>query len=436
MNRHMLACALVASIAIASSLSAAPTQSANDEWEKSPDRSTANALADSVGINVHLHYTDSTYVREYARFRTLLLASGIRHIRDGLIDTTWQPYYDRLRELGRDGIFSDLISSVQQSPEMIAAYSQRVPGSIESIEGPNEPDLQRASTSASDVTTFMRKLHATLRRSASVPIIAPSLTSEAAHVDVGDISSDVDRGNMHDYFGGRNPGTPGWGDTDLFGRYGSLAYNLALAHRVAGSKPVIATETGYTDDSQSPTSVPDAIAARYVIRTIFEHWNAGVERTYFYEFLDSGTQSDSGFGFVDVAMKPKPAYLAVKSLLNYLRAPETAMPLALHYRLRDGHDVHQTIVRRGNGVWVFALWLEVTDWDPRSKLLVEVDPREVLLRFKERPSGIRVATFIEPGALGAWQDRGARSSITLKIGSAVTLVEVLPARHRARAARG
>ena len=52
----------------------------------------ADAFVNSVGVNVHLHYTDTSYAK-FDAVEEAVRDLGVRHIRDGLIDTTWTPYY-------------------------------------------------------------------------------------------------------------------------------------------------------------------------------------------------------------------------------------------------------------------------------------------------------------------------------------------------------
>src|SRR5215469_10736772 len=64
---------------------------------------SADAFVDSVGLNIHLHDGDTSY-GNFPEIEKALRELGIRHVRDGLIDTQWTPYYDRMNILGRDGI--------------------------------------------------------------------------------------------------------------------------------------------------------------------------------------------------------------------------------------------------------------------------------------------------------------------------------------------
>lgn len=58
----------------------------------------------------------------------------------GLWITTWTAYYDRLNQLGRDGLKATLITSPNESPALLTAYPAQVPDSFEAYETPNEYD--------------------------------------------------------------------------------------------------------------------------------------------------------------------------------------------------------------------------------------------------------------------------------------------------------
>ena len=64
----------------------------------------ADDFVDSVGVNIHLHYDHTIYKEQFPLIKTRLIELGVRHVRDGLIDTAWQGYYDRHNALGQAGI--------------------------------------------------------------------------------------------------------------------------------------------------------------------------------------------------------------------------------------------------------------------------------------------------------------------------------------------
>ena len=90
---------------------------------------------------------------------------------------------------------------------------------------------------------------------------------------------------MHNYFGGHNPGTPGWGD----GGYGSIAYNINNSQTAWPAKPIWTTETGYITDKDNPQGIPELVEGKYAPRMILEQALHGVGRTYIYELIDEGS---------------------------------------------------------------------------------------------------------------------------------------------------
>ena len=118
--------------------------------------------------------------------------------------------------------------------------------------------------------------------------------------------------NMHNYFGGHNPGTPGWGD----GGYGSIAYNINNNQTAWPARPIWTTETGYITDTNNPQGIPELVEGKYAPRVILEQALHGVGRTYIYELIDEGSAiaGDSGhFGLARMDGSPKPAFTALKN---------------------------------------------------------------------------------------------------------------------------
>ena len=77
MNRVLVVCSLLIVFLLAGSPLA-----------QGPVAVPADRLADSVGVNVHLHHTDTGY-GDFELIKWLLAQLGVGHVRDGLIDTAW-----------------------------------------------------------------------------------------------------------------------------------------------------------------------------------------------------------------------------------------------------------------------------------------------------------------------------------------------------------
>ncbi len=228
----------------------------------------ADAFVDSVGVNVHLHYEHTPYKEQYELVKSRLLELGVRHVRDGLIDTDWQGYYDRHNELGDAGIRGTFITSFDQSLALLASYPSRVIRSFEAYEAPNEPDKSNDPQWVHRLWQAMLRL-GELKTIASVSqfqVLGPSLTHESSYRAVGDVSPYFDAGNLHNYLAGRHPGTSGWGA----GGFGSIAWNLQLIGPYSGGKPIVTTEIGYQDAPGLPDRVPADVVGRYLPRLLIE----------------------------------------------------------------------------------------------------------------------------------------------------------------------
>ena len=58
----------------------------------------ADCFVDTIGVNVHLHYTDTVYW-DFLKLKTAIKKLGVRHIRDGLVYDGHPEYYQRHRQL-------------------------------------------------------------------------------------------------------------------------------------------------------------------------------------------------------------------------------------------------------------------------------------------------------------------------------------------------
>lgn len=84
-----------------------------------PVRATpADAFVDSTGVNIHLHYNDTIY-GDFSKVKAALKEVGVRHVRDGLVDSTWQPYFERINELAAAGVRFTFITSVGRQAECL-----------------------------------------------------------------------------------------------------------------------------------------------------------------------------------------------------------------------------------------------------------------------------------------------------------------------------
>jgi hypothetical protein len=365
----------------------------------------ADSFVDAVGVNIHLHYDGTPYRTQFPLIKERLRELAVRHIRDGLIDTTWQGYYDRLNELGDMGIKSTLIVTPEQSTDVWIQYPRRVSRTFAAYEGPNEYDRSGKSNWAQIVRATMTRLGG-LRGVAGLenyPIYGPSLTSAAAFTALGDISATFDYVTMHNYFAGRHPSTGGWGANG----YGSIRWNLELAGRYGGGKPAVTTETGYQDVSTAVDFVPREVAGNYLPKLLLEQYRAGVTRTFLYELCDF--PGSGGYGLLDDRAMPKPGFHAVKGLLTLLADPGPAFtPAGLSYSvIGDTGGIRHMLFQKRDGTYYLALWQSGEVWDPITRTLVTAPraeiavtlsfpgPMRIIRRHQWQPDGMVVAENLQ-----------------------------------------
>jgi len=390
-----------------------------------PERAqSADAFVDSVGINIHLHSADTSY-SDFPRVQRALQDLGVRHVRDGLIDTSWKPYYDRHNQLGRAGIKAMFITSVDQSNALLLDYPRRMKDSFEAYEAPNEYDQSRDEHWIATLRSFLVRLNNIVKSDptiSSFPLIGPSMAGSESFVSLAGVCS-FDFANLHNYFAGRNPGTEGWGAKG----YGSLSWNLSNVGAACPGKPVITTETGYQTDLAMTQGIPEEVSAKYVPRVFLEQWLHGIQRTYLYELIDlpSGRPAaDSAFGLLRQDYSSKPAYSALRNLLHLLADPGPAF-VGEESRFKlvgDLSDVHYLLLQKRNGVFYLVLWIEKSSYDVVNRKATPVPARSIAIEN----SGAVGMTQRSFDKAGGWQTTVLETGVhhEVQVSDVVTVIEI------------
>jgi hypothetical protein len=376
----------------------------------------ANRFIDSMGINVHFSYHSTGY-GDTGRVTDLLRQLGIRHLRDGV--TLGQDDICRTdRALARVGLRFTYITQADPTSAQLRAWASCIGPAVEAFEGINEYDISHPAFVedwAATVRSSQRALYRAIKHTpllASLPVVGPSLTSEAAFRAVGDLSSDFDDGNMHDYFSFHEPETPGWG----LGGYGSLSYNVNAARITDPSKPIEATETGYGTDS-SGHAVDEVTQATYLPRLFLEQFAAGISRTFVYELVDEGDAPYGHYGIVASNLIPKPAFVALSSLIGTLNDPSNhRVSGTLRYTI-DGWDgdVRHLLLQKSDGRYELALWMSTANSDPLTHVFRPVAPEQIAIDIA---MPVRSAIIYTYGS--DWQLHGRSMSIKVPLHIAVT----------------
>jgi hypothetical protein len=356
----------------------------NSQQAGSETAVSAGSFVDNIGVNIHLHHADTPY-GDFAKVRQAIEQLGIHHIRDGLIDTTWKTYYDRLNELGRLGVKATLITSPKQGAALLSAYPQRVADAFEAYEAPNEYDQSGDAEWATTLRVFLPTLYKAVKTNPATrafPIVGPSLTKADSYEKLAGAQQYFDYANLHNYMGGRNPGTPGWGANG----YGSYQWNIGRAAHAWPGKPIITTETGYFNDSAKPQSVPENVAAKYISRLLFEQTLHGIRRTFIYELVDTGHAGQAGdttFGLLHADFSPKPAFLALQNVLRLLADPGPEFHAGKFDFVLSGemNNVHHLLLEKRDGTFYLVIWIEQPSFDVNSRKSIAVGEQSVAVQL-------------------------------------------------------
>lgn len=385
---------------------------------------SADSFVDSIGVNTHTYYDDTAY---YTRFDTVverLRELGVRHVREGLM-TGREDQYRMLNELAADGIRSTLIMGEPELgadglAELLATVKTKLPGAVEAVEGPNEYDSRGVPDWAAKLSAYQQQLYAGVKSDpalAALPVIGPSVVQKRNQEALGNISGSLDFGNVHPYPLDQPPER-------------NVSSYLARAALNSGSKPVMATESGYHNTpgwtgEQPPVS--EAAAATYMPRLFLDYFERGYARTFAYELLDQGadpSQRDANWGLLRADLSPKPAFTAIRNLISVLADPGPSFaPESLSYELGgDRAGLHQLLLQKRDGSFYLALWREQSvangpvDVSPPA-------PSTVRVRL-DRPV-LEAQRFDPTGSAGATPVGQSGGELSVPVGAQVTILRLV-----------
>jgi PA14 domain/Bacterial pre-peptidase C-terminal domain len=321
---------------------------------------SADSFIDSMGIVTHLRYGDTSYGRYGDIVEPRLRELGIRHIRDGGSDPGM---IDKLNRLATFGIKSTLVMDPRDgiTPDNAVEMLKKVLPSVDTIEGPNEWDINSSLTYKgkpfpNGVRDYQTDLYKAVKgdpATAFISVLAPSMAIPEYGDQLGSLESVADGGNMHSYAGGNLPAQ------DLDWRW------MPHTRKVSGGKAIVATETGWhnavSDVHAGQKGVSEEVSAKYIPRLYLEYFNQGVKRTFLYELMDERPQPDmeNNFGIVRADGTPKPAFHATKNLISLLQDTQGSKASGSlgYYLTGNTQNVHHTLLQKSNGDFYLVLWL-------------------------------------------------------------------------------
>lgn len=428
---------------LSAALLAATLANAQTGFIAEPARSTEDFI-DSIGLCVHWGYRNTVYGKKWPELKQLIGELGIRHTRTG-----WDP---RVAELYNEfgirntcviGPFGPIAQDEEKWwAEKLDLWAENR-AAIAALEGPNEVNgwspgglnyLGKGFPEGPSL--FQAELYKRAKgdpRTAEIPVITMSLAYRGTPRLIAPVTG-CDFVNDHSYAGGGPPANSiNLTDPQLmFGRGTEIM-------------PIIVTESGYhtcvphdTVIAGNQQGISREAHRKYIPRHFAEFFNAGIVRTFSYEFAagrpnkKENEDPEAAFGLLDPDGEPKPAYFALKSLLHHLSqkggVATPVEPGVLVYAIEDAPPtLHHTLLQKPDGTFILLLWNEVSSFDLRTKKDINNEPFEIKLRFKTAPS-----------ACGYYNDFGGRCTLhsafandakdlcVVGVSDEITLVEISP----------
>lgn len=341
----------------------------------------ADSFVDSLGINTHYGNGIYTGGNAYAdrRIDAKLAELGIRHIRDHTWNNEGLAIVDNLHTTY--GVRANLIlGETTRSPADLVNLLKAHPA-YEAIEGLNEPDFagNRSYNGLTDNSSanqypatkaFQNDFYAAVKAdpaTSHIPVLSPAMGRSNRSQYLIPINFDI--AAMHSY---------AWASPTTSAREPSHGVDQALSDMSAlrGGKPLWATESGYYNAPTNSKSVPENISGKYTPRLYAEFFNRGIGRTYVYELADQGpdeTVREQNFGLLRFDMTEKPAFVAMKNLIDLLEEPGSSFtPSTLSYTLTAASSVHHTLLQKSDGRFYMLVWNEVVSFDSINQTPINV----------------------------------------------------------------
>lgn len=386
-------------------------------------------FVNSIGLNTHLNYFDTIY-GNFPLVERELKSVGVRHLRDGihLQNADYNTMlYGRWIQLGNLGVRFDAVldprsnlgplsNDLLNKAEILAGHT------IESFEGPNEMDLSNTADWAANDRSYQAQIFASARAmqgGGSIKVIGPSLAFASKSSQVGNISNEMDEGNLHPYPAGHVPSVV-FPDQVIFER------------GMCGDKPIVFTESGYhnaINERNDQPGVSEAAAAKYIPRLFLENYMRGIPRTYLYEFMDEKpnpglTDPQLHWGLIRADGSEKPAFLALKNLIGELNdstEPAALQPMTWNLSAEDA-QIHHLLLQKSNGIYDLVLWQEITSYNLHSHLDIDNPVITATLTLGQKAHTIKIyqpVTGANP--IRVWRDI---KSVQLEIPDHPLVVEI------------
>lgn len=358
---------------------------------------STESFLDSIGVNTHINDTSGGY-GNISKVISNLDYIGVTHVRDGLTGSLSTELFE---VLANNDITFSLLTSGNNGASLSSQISaiaklESLYNAIDYVEGPNETDYFPISynglTGFAATRAFQSALYSAVHGNSALsgtPVIQTSLGDGNSYSQLGNLSSSADYSNIHSYYFG-------WGFTRSVAD--QVPERIAEAQTISPGKDTVATEGGWSTATYSSDGygVNERTQAVLTLNMLLDQYKDGVDRTYIYELVNSGTYSSTnlqtGFGLFNADGTPKQAATALHNLNSILSDPAagtkgvslTNLGYTLQGMPTEGQDM---LLQKSSGNYDLVLWNEPTIWNTTTHSAYSIASQTVTINFDNAQSG-------------------------------------------------
>jgi len=321
------------------------------------------------------------------------------------------------------------------SPDAVKAVVNLLGASVEALEGPNEydhegerPDLDDFGKWTKDLYSYMQSIRTAIP---NTPLLGPTFVGMnrkggMRRTDVGDYNPQlIDYGNIHTYEYPYDTQKNKSKGRDNYERLEKHAYQRQIYRQFPPSKTYV-TETGCPTIPDLGKGVTDVEQAKYLPRQLFTLFNRGYRAGCIFEMRDSGKDPkdiQKNYGILRADGSKKPSYVALKNLLDILRAKNnndtTTRSNNLEYSITgDTKDLHQTLLQNPAGDFYLVLWRDVDSSET-------VSPAELTIHLKFAPKQTAMFNPLQNSA-AINQQTAPGNAISVPVAYSPIVVQITP----------
>jgi hypothetical protein len=344
-----------------------------------------------MGVVTHLSFTNGGY-RELSSTTNALSYLGVDHVRDAAPnpahDAHGQAHYAQAAAQGINfTFFADGSVDPYTQVARIRAIEQGTPGSVTSIEGPNEvnnwPVHYQGQGGTAGAQAYMRDLFNAVQADPLLrDITVTGFTDWPFHASTSDAST------VHPY--------PKNGDQP----YGQIMRDMYDQNAVDPGKEFFINEIGYhtrINSSGGWEGVSEAAQAKLVLNTYMDGMLLGAKQTYIYQLLDAyaGDSQEEHFGLFRLDNSPKPAATAIHNLTTILAdTAGNASNFGTHtldFTVTNAPDTVNTVLtEKSNGSFQLITWAEPDIWNQDTNQDINVASKTETISFGQRFNTVEI----------------------------------------------